>query len=95
LVIDSARLGHRKHVMYGLLEVDVTHAPRLREHKSRTGESLSFTAFILACLGRAIAANRGVLAYRDWRGRPVIFDDVDVTTMIEVEFEEHLLRWRT
>ena len=28
-------------------------------------------------------------AYRDWRGRLVVFDDVDVNTIIEVELEGH------
>jgi pyruvate/2-oxoglutarate dehydrogenase complex dihydrolipoamide acyltransferase (E2) component len=75
-----------KHIysIYGLVEMDVTEARRLiREHEERTGEAISFTGFITACLGRAVAADRSVQAYRDWRGRLVIFDDVDVGTMIE------------
>jgi pyruvate/2-oxoglutarate dehydrogenase complex dihydrolipoamide acyltransferase (E2) component len=48
------------------------------------GESpLSFTAFIVACLSRAITAHPEVQAYRDWLGRLVIFEDADVVTMIE------------
>ncbi len=75
-------------MMHGLLEVDVTRARRwLREHRSSTGEALSFTAFVLVCLGKAVAAHPQVHALRDWRGRTVMFEDVDVTTMIEVEVE--------
>lgn len=86
LIVDSMRIANRKRVIQGLLEVDVTKARTyMREHKMRTGETLSFTAFILTCLGRAVDEHKIVHAYRDRRHRLVIFDEVDVTTMIEVE----------
>ena len=88
LVLDTLRLGHRQPMMQGLLEVDVTRARTLlRELRQRSGEGLSFTAFVLACLGRAVAAHPEVHALRDWLGRSVLFEDVDVTTMIEVDVE--------
>ncbi len=89
LVIDAMRAGSRKHMIHGLVEFDVTR-PRalLRAHKERTGESLSFTAFVLHCVGRAVAEDRMVHAVRDWRGRLVLFDDVDVNTIIEIELED-------
>jgi len=59
----------------------------MRQHEARTGERLSFTAFIAACLGQAIDADRAVHAYCDWRGRLVIFDEVDATLAIEVEID--------
>jgi pyruvate/2-oxoglutarate dehydrogenase complex dihydrolipoamide acyltransferase (E2) component len=69
-----------------LIEVDVT-KPRgiIREHKARTGEALSFTAFVIACLGKAIDQNKKMHAYRDWWNRLIVFDEVDVNTMIEIE----------
>jgi pyruvate/2-oxoglutarate dehydrogenase complex dihydrolipoamide acyltransferase (E2) component len=88
LVIDSVRVAQRKHTIHGLIEVDVTDARRLiRDHEMRTGEKLSFTAFVLTCLGRAVEMDKMVHAYRDWRSRLILFDDVDVTTMIEIEYE--------
>jgi hypothetical protein len=49
---EAIRSTHHKPMMHGLLEVDVTNARAyLREVKGRTGESPSFTAFIIACLG--------------------------------------------
>ncbi len=86
VVIDSARLSHRKHAIQGLIEVDVSEPRRaMRAHRERTGESLSFTAYIAACLARAVEVEPMVNAYRNLWGRLVIFDDVDLTTMIEVE----------
>ena len=46
----TLRSAQRKPMIHGLIEVDVTRVRSfLREHKAKTGESLSFTAFILAC----------------------------------------------
>ena len=89
LVVDAAHAGSRKHMIHGLVEFDVTEPRRLlREYKTRTGESLSFTAFVLHCVGAAVAEDRMIHAVRDWRGRLVLFDDVDVNTIIEIELEE-------
>lgn len=84
--VDAGVRGRNRHIIHGLLELDVTEArASIREHKAKTGETLSFTAFIIACLAKAAEANRHVHAYMDWRKRLVIFDDVNVNTMIEVK----------
>jgi pyruvate/2-oxoglutarate dehydrogenase complex dihydrolipoamide acyltransferase (E2) component len=84
IVVDAGRLAARRHIIHGLLEVDVTTVrQQMREQKLKTGESLSFTAFVVACVGRAVAENRGVHAFRDWRNRLILFEDVDVVTLVE------------
>ncbi len=83
-VTDFGWVSRRKHIIRGLVEVDVTEARRiLHAHRTRTGESISFTAFVTACLAQAVTADRRVQALRDWRGRLIIFDDVDVGLLIE------------
>jgi pyruvate/2-oxoglutarate dehydrogenase complex dihydrolipoamide acyltransferase (E2) component len=83
-VVDLGFVAKFVHPMRGLVEIDVTEARRLiHEHEERTGEKISFTAFIVGCVAKAVAADRSVHAYRNWRGRLVIFDDVDVATLIE------------
>ncbi len=84
--LDAGYLGRRRHIVHALIEVDVTE-PRsvIRAHKAKTGETLSFTAFIITCLGKAVDAHPHLHAYRDWRNRLVIFDEVNVNAMIEVE----------
>ena len=78
------RSFQRKPMMHGLIEVDVTMARELlREHKARTGESLSFTAFIIGCVGKAVEEHKTVQAYRQGWKHLVVFDDVDVATVIE------------
>ncbi|MCC7362443.1 MAG: 2-oxo acid dehydrogenase subunit E2 [Anaerolineales bacterium] len=88
LTIEGGQLAVRKHTVTALIEADVTLARRrLRAQAAQTGVALSFTAFILACLGRAVNADRALHAYRDWRGRLVIFDDVDVNISVEIDHE--------
>jgi pyruvate/2-oxoglutarate dehydrogenase complex dihydrolipoamide acyltransferase (E2) component len=67
--------------MHGLFDVDVTLARRVL---AGTDPPMSLTAFVVASLGRAVAAHPQVHAYRDWRGRLVEHRHVDVQTLIEV-----------
>jgi pyruvate/2-oxoglutarate dehydrogenase complex dihydrolipoamide acyltransferase (E2) component len=88
LIIDSMRAGHRKHMIHGLIEADVTLARQyIREQEAATGEQLSFTAFIANCVGKAVDMNKYMHALRSWRRQLVLFDQVDVNTVVEVEFE--------
>lgn len=88
LMVDGGRLGRQKHLVHGLVEMDVTDARRLiMEHKEKTGERLSFTAFIMTCFGRVVDMNRHMQAYRTWQEKLVIFEDVDVNTMFEVDVD--------
>jgi len=78
------RSFQRKPLIHGLLEVDVTRARAfLREHKAKTGEALSFTAFLIACLGKAVDEHKAVQAIRLGRKHLIVFEDVDVETFIE------------
>jgi pyruvate/2-oxoglutarate dehydrogenase complex dihydrolipoamide acyltransferase (E2) component len=84
LVIDGMELAARKHNIHGLVEVDITDArTKLRQIKERTGESLSFTGFIVYCCARAIDEDKHLHAYRDWRNRLILFEDVDISLPVE------------
>lgn len=86
LVVDAGWMAQRRHMIHGLIEVDITEARRLmRGHKKRTGESVSFTAFATVCLGQAVEEEKLVHAYHNWRNQLVVFDDVDVLIAIEIK----------
>jgi pyruvate/2-oxoglutarate dehydrogenase complex dihydrolipoamide acyltransferase (E2) component len=73
-----------KSMIHGLFEVDVTRARAfLREYKASTGESLSFTAFLIACLAKAVEENKAVQSYRKGSKHLILFDEVDVYIPIE------------
>jgi pyruvate/2-oxoglutarate dehydrogenase complex dihydrolipoamide acyltransferase (E2) component len=84
------RFAEHKHMIHALTEVDVT-TPRqvIQEQKARGEEPLSFTAFIAACLGKAVDENKAVQAYRKGRHQLVLFDDVDIAIVVEHEVEGH------
>ncbi len=83
-VVDLLRQTEHKHIIHGLLEVDVTEARRfIREYEARTGEQLSFTTYIIACLAKAVGEDKTIQAYRLDRRKLIVFNDVDVNTTVE------------
>lgn len=81
---EAIRSTHHKPLMHGLVEIDVTRArSSLRDVEARTGETPSFTAFVIGCLGRAVDEHKAVHALWKGRGHLVLFDEVDVLTWIE------------
>lgn len=90
LVVDAGHIGHGKHTVRGLFEVDVTEPRRrIAAHKAESGETLSFTGFVIACLGQAVEMNLHMHAYRDWRNRLILYDEVDAIVNIEVKMDGH------
>ena len=82
--VDYMRTAGRRSNVHGLIEVDVTEARRrIDTIEAETGESLSFTAFLVFCLAQALDTHPHVNAYRDWRGRVHVFEDVDVNVLVE------------
>lgn len=78
------RSVQHKSMMHGLIEVDVTRArAHLKEYRAKAKEPLSFTAFLIACLAKAVEEYKAVQALRKGSKRLILFEDVDVYTPIE------------
>lgn len=75
------REGHRRHIIHGLVEVDVTE-PR-QKLASRAEDGLSFTGFVVACVARAVDEDKMMHAHRWGRRRLVLFEEVDVNLQLE------------
>jgi pyruvate/2-oxoglutarate dehydrogenase complex dihydrolipoamide acyltransferase (E2) component len=87
LITDIGWMARNKHTIRGLLEFDVTYPRRvIHLHKERTGEQLSFSAYLAKCAGNAIGNNKYLHAYRNWIGHLVLYEDVDIAMLIEVEY---------
>ncbi len=83
-IIDAGYMASKRHIIHGFLELDVTEARHIiAATKGEDGQPLSFTAFVVASLGRALQQHPKVQAYRDVLGRLVVFHDVDVSTIVE------------
>jgi pyruvate/2-oxoglutarate dehydrogenase complex dihydrolipoamide acyltransferase (E2) component len=89
VMINMLDLSGPTHLMFGLLEVDVTAVRQfIAEHRARTGETLSFTGFLTLCLARAVDEDKTVQAYLKGRKQLALFDDVDVGLMVEGKMGE-------
>jgi pyruvate/2-oxoglutarate dehydrogenase complex dihydrolipoamide acyltransferase (E2) component len=83
IIVDALRMGQNRRIINGLIEADVTDARRwVHDH------NLSFTAFLIACAGKALAEYPEVHALQTWRGDLVVYDDVDISTLIETEMHQ-------
>ena len=78
-MLDVLATAARQYTIHGLIEVDVTAA---RERLAGEPQKVSFTAFVVATVARAVAEHPQVNARRTGR-RLVLFDDVDVVVTIE------------
>jgi pyruvate/2-oxoglutarate dehydrogenase complex dihydrolipoamide acyltransferase (E2) component len=79
-LMDVAR---SRRLMVALVEADVT-APRrlMAEYRSVTGESISLTAYVAACLGRAVRQHPELNSTRRGR-RLILFEEVNVVCYLE------------
>ncbi len=64
--VDVCSIGVLKHHVKGLLELDVTGAREaVRYYRRKTGEGLSFTAWLVKCISRAISEFSDAHALRE------------------------------
>jgi hypothetical protein len=90
--IDWLELAQRRHAMQALIELDITAArAAIRDARRRTGEPLGFTAYLVACLARSVAADRRIAALRHGRRRLMVFRDVDVAMPVESDVESEAI----
>ena len=79
----SAAVCRERDTIYMVTEIDVSIPRRLvREHADRTGERLSFTAYIVACLARAIRENPEFNTLIS-RGRLITLSGVTIGVLVE------------
>lgn len=81
--VDVLREGHRRHIIHGLVEVDITQARSMMRTRAQGGTPISLTGFIVACVGKAVDENRMLQAHRLGRRKLVLFEDVDVNLQLE------------
>ncbi|MFW9956063.1 MAG: 2-oxo acid dehydrogenase subunit E2 [Candidatus Thorarchaeota archaeon] len=73
-----------KHRIYGLVEIEITKARNfISEREAKNGEKLSFTGWVIKCIGQAVSEHKEVQALRKGKTKLVIFDDVDVGMIVE------------
>ncbi len=87
-IVDALHQAKSMSVVHALVEVDVTDARKMvRAFRKETAGPLSFTAFLVSCLARAVDEDKTMHAYRKG-GRLIVFDEVDIAVEIERDIEE-------
>jgi len=84
LVVDALTAGRRVRSAHGMVEFDVSRPSALiEEYKTQVPGGVSFTAFLVYCLAHAIEEHKMLHAYRKGRKKLIVFDEVDVNTLLE------------
>ena len=87
-IVDALRGSKSMSMVHALVEFDITDARDwVRDYRKKTDSPLSFTAFLVFCLARAVDENKLVHAYRKG-GKLIVFDEVDVAVQIERDIIE-------
>lgn len=86
-IVDFLKIAKAKRTASVILEFDITGVRnQIRLIKRRTGKKSSLTGYLIHCYASAISEDKSIQAYRKGSNL-IIFDDVDVSTMIEREYE--------
>ena len=84
LILDE---GIRKHNVHGLIDVDVTDARiKLRRYKNEKKDSISFTAWLITCIAKAVSENIKLNTFRLGRRKTITFEDIDIPIAVEREY---------
>jgi len=90
--LDTLRWAKKRHCVPLLVEVDVTRAREaIRDLGTRSGQRLSFTAWVIHCIARAAAEHPRVHAVRRGRRGLVLFREVDVAVLVERRLDDETL----
>ena len=85
LVVDLMEQASKKHHVKGIITLDITDPRKIfRNYKEKTGNSLSFTGWIIACVGKAVSKHKEINSYKK-RNKIYTFDDFDVGIIMERE----------
>lgn len=86
-VMAAVSVTKEKNTIHGLTEVDITEPRRLiKEHFDRTGEKLSFTAYIVTCLAQVIDENPKLNSFIKGN-KLIILDDVTINVLVEKDID--------
>ena len=84
MVIDIMEQGMNKHYIKALIELDVTLGrQKISDYKKQYGKPLSFTGWIMKCIGKAANEHKDVHALKKSKKKIYRFEDVDISISVE------------
>ncbi len=85
--IDIGAASHMKHHIKALIELDVTEARKMIREKKKQNQNISFNSWLVKCISKAVEEFQDIHGVRKGKKRIVIFEDVDISIMIEREIQ--------
>jgi len=83
----AAAAANERPTIHAITEVDVSEPRRImREHKQQTGETLSLTAYVVACLAPVVTEHPEMNSFHKGR-KLILLSDVTIGTFIEREID--------
>jgi pyruvate/2-oxoglutarate dehydrogenase complex dihydrolipoamide acyltransferase (E2) component len=87
MVAAATAVNAEKHTIDLITEADITTARRLiAQHRELTGERLSLTAYVVACLARTFDGFPKFNCFRQGR-RLIVLDDLTISVLVEREID--------
>jgi pyruvate/2-oxoglutarate dehydrogenase complex dihydrolipoamide acyltransferase (E2) component len=92
MIAEATRQSKYYSHIQGILEVDVTRPLEIMEtFDKKTGERISFTAWVIKCVAKAVTEFPIVQTFRFGRNKMLEFHDVDVKTNIEKNIDGRMI----
>jgi Pyruvate/2-oxoglutarate dehydrogenase complex, dihydrolipoamide acyltransferase (E2) component, and related enzymes len=85
--VDIGQTGLKKHHIKALIELDVTEPRQLIREKKKLSGKISFNAWLIKCISLAVENCPQVHAVRKGGQKLVLFEDIDISVVIEREVE--------
>lgn len=85
--IDIGAASKMKHHIKALIEIDVTDARKMIREKKKQNQNISFNSWLIKCISAAVEECKNIHGIRKGKRKIVIFDDVDISIMIEREIQ--------
>lgn len=83
--IDVCEMGKKKHHVAAFLEIDVTRArEKIRKYKKNIAK-ISYSAWIIKVIAHTVSAQNAPAAFRLGKQKTIVFDDVNISFLIEKE----------
>lgn len=84
---DIGAISKMKHHIKALFELDVTNARSLIKAQKKLKQRISFNAWLIKCISTVVEACPELHGIRKGKNKIVLYDDVDISIMIEREVE--------
>ena len=85
--IDIGAASKMKHHIKALIELDVTEARKMIREKKKQSRNISFNSWLIKCISKTVEEFKDIHGIRKGKRKIVLFDDVDISIMIEREIQ--------